>query len=147
MRLVFAARVLLMKAASVVVLWLLSVSIGVAAPAPDVPRAGHACDAYASTVRRLAHHPKSFGGPIAPVSKRVLAGLSDYTTLLKRNCAARIDDDDEAIQNDVPAARIDADERQVPIFQPLGLLHRSGDRALCAGAYSPRAPRGPPALI
>ena len=147
MRLVFFARVLLMKAVSVLVLWLLSLSVGFAAPAPDQPRAGRACDAYASTVRKLARHPKSFGGPVAPASKRVLAGLSDLSTLLKRGGGADIGEDDEAIQNDAPAARIDGDERQVPALHPLGVLHRSSERAPCAGAYSPRAPRGPPAPV
>jgi hypothetical protein len=147
MRFVFFARMLLMKAATVVVAWLLSSSFGFAAPAPSQARAGRACDAHVASVRKLVRQVKSFGGPVAPVSQRALAGLSDLTTLLKRGGRVQLDDDDEAIQNDTPAARIDDDESRVPALHPLGILDKSGERAPCAGAYSPRAPRGPPAPL
>ena len=148
MRLVFHARVLVMKAAGLLVVWLLSSSFGFAAPAPATARAGRACDAaHVTTVRKLVRHVRSFGGPVAPVSKRALAGLSDLTTLLKRGALPQLDDDDEAIQNDAPAARIDDDESRVPLLLALGVVDKSGDRAPCAGADTPRAPRGPPAPL
>jgi hypothetical protein len=75
---------------------------------------------------------------------RLLAGLIDLTTVVKRGLRANLADDDEAIQNDVPAARIDVDQRPVPPLLPLGVLQGSFDRRLSTHAFSPRSPRGPP---
>lgn len=136
-----------MKAGSTVLVWLLFASVGYAAPNPGRGVTGRACSPNATKVRKLMRHPKSFGGPVALPSKRALAGLSDATARLQRGSRAYLSDDDEAIQSDAAAARIDADDRAVPALRPLGVLH--GPIALLRPLHtsSPRSPRGPPLLI
>jgi len=73
-----------------------------------------------------------------------VAGLTDLTALLKRGLRANLPDDDEAIQNDAPAARIEIEGRPIPALRPLGVLLGSFDRRLCTHPFSPRSPRGPP---
>jgi len=73
-----------------------------------------------------------------------MAGLSDATARLQRGTRANLDDDDEAIQSDASAARIDADDRPVPALRPLGLLHGSVIPLPRLHTFSPRSPRGPP---
>jgi hypothetical protein len=73
-----------------------------------------------------------------------MAGLMDLTALLKRGLRANLPDDDEAIQNDAPAARIDGDGRPIPALLPLGVLQGFFDRRLSTHSFSPRSPRGPP---
>jgi len=68
----------------------------------------------------------------------------DLTALLKRGLRANLPDDDEAIQNDAPAARLDIDGRSIPALLPLGVLQGFLDRRLSTHAFSPRSPRGPP---
>ena len=58
--------------------------------------------------------------------------------------AGRFDDDDAAIQNDTPAAHLDADERPVFGLRPLGVLAGPLDFHARSRAFSPRSPRGPP---
>lgn len=144
MRLDLVSSRFLMKAGSVVALWLLSASVGYAAPGPRRAVVGRACSPHTAPVRKLVRHPKSFGGPVAPPSKRAMAGLSDATARLQRGTRANLDDDDEAIQSDASAARIDADDRPVPALRPLGLLHGSVIPLPRPHTFSPRSPRGPP---
>jgi len=133
-----------MKAGSAVLLWLLSVSIGHTAPNPGRYVAGRACSPNAAKVRKLMRHPKSFGGPVALPSKRALAGLSDATARLQRGSRADLSDDDEAIQSDAAAARIDADERPAPVLRPLGVLQGPTPQLRPLHTSSPQSPRGPP---
>jgi len=118
----------LMKAGSVAALWLLSVSVSTAAPGPRRNIVGRACWPRSVPVQKLARQSKSFGGPVALPSKRALAGLSDVTARLKRGTRANVADDDEAIQSDASAARIESDDRALPALQALGILHGSFDR-------------------
>jgi len=67
----------------------------------------------------------------------------DLTALLKRGLRANLPDDDEAIQNDVPAARLESDD-PIPALLRLGVLQGFFDRRLSIHSFSPRSPRGPP---
>jgi hypothetical protein len=134
----------LMKAGSTLLLWLLFASVGYAAPSPGHGAAGRACSPHATKLRKLLRHPKSFGGPIAQPSKRALAGLSDATARLQRGSRANLCEDDEAIQSDAAAARIDADDRDVPALRPLGVLQGSAVLLPPLPTSSPQSPRGPP---
>jgi len=145
MRLDFLSFRFLMKAGSVAALWLLSVSAGYATPGPARNIVGRACSPKAAPVRKLMRQSKSAGGPVALPSKRAMAGLSDVTAHLKRGTRATFSsDDDEAIQSDASAARIDADDRAVPALRPLGVLPGSIVPLPRIHTFSPRAPRGPP---
>jgi hypothetical protein len=135
---------LLMKAGCVAALWLLSVSASSAAPGPRRNIVGRACSAQSVPVHNLARQPKSFGGPVARPSQRALVGLSDVTARLKRATRAGVGDDDEAIQSDASAARIESDDRTAPALRELGILHGSFDRLPPPHIFSPRSPRGPP---
>jgi hypothetical protein len=136
---------LLIKVSSLAVLWLLFASVGYAAPAPRKSMAGRVCDPHTAALRtKLARHQKSFGGPVASPSKHVLAGLTDGTARLRRGSQTDLTDDDEAIQNDAPAARIDEDDQAVPVLQPVGILHGPFAPLFRSRAFSPRSPRGPP---
>ena len=144
MRRVFTIRTrLLMRASSVAVLWLLFASVGYAAPAPQAT-AGRVCDNSTVLSKKQLRHRKSFGGPLARPSTRAQAGLIDPMALMKRGSFPDDDDDDAAIQNDAPAAQIDADERPTPALRPIGLLPRTDDPRLPDRAFTPRSPRGPP---
>jgi len=134
----------LMKAGSVVALWLLSVSTGYAAPGSARNIVGRACSPKAAPVRKLIRHSKAAGGPVALPSKRAMAGLSDIAAHLRRGTGAAFSDDDEAIQSDASAARIDADDRAVPALRSLGVLHKSIVPLPRLHTFSPRSPRGPP---
>ena len=133
----------LIGAGGVVVFTLLFASPGYSAAAPGRAAVGRACGPHAA-VRKSIRRPKSFGGPVALPSPRMLAGLRDATAVLKRATRANLFDDDEAIQNDAPAAHVDLTDRQAPMLRPLGVLHRPFHRLLRTFAFSPRSPRGPP---
>ena len=135
-----------MRISSLAVLWLLFVSSGYAAPTPRHRAVGRMCEPTSpKSPRKLARRVKSFGGPVARPSTRAAAGLSDLTTFVKRATSAhRGAGDDEAIQNDAPAARIDGDETAAPELRPLGVLHGAIARFPLTRTSSPRSPRGPP---
>jgi hypothetical protein len=102
------------------------------------------CDPYPVRIRKLARVPNSYGGPVVQPSTRAQAGLSDVIVRLQRGMRASVDDDDKAIQNDAPAAWIDAAERLSPALGRLGVLVRTGVLHPNTHAFSPRSPRGPP---
>ena len=132
-----------MKASGLAVLWLLCASVATAAPAHHRGKA-RVCETHGARLKKLQPHPASVGGPVAPPSTRALAGLADPTLLLKRGTPTNVDDDVAAIQNDSPAARIDAGLRHAPAFAPIGVLARVEDRLPKLHRFSPRSPRGPP---
>ena len=88
--------------------------------------------------------PKTYGGPVAKLSDRVLAGLVDPMTRMDRVVLSDDQDDDEAIQNDAPAAHTDADEHAIPVLTPIGLFIGALDTRLSTRDCSPKSPRGPP---
>ena len=145
MCLAIASRAVLMRASGAVALLVLCAAVASAAPASK--RHAHvrrSCSLKAAYGRKLPRHPKTPVGPVARPSTHVLAGLMDLTALLKRGLRANLPDDDEAIQNDAPAARIDSDGRPILALLPLGVLQGSFDRRLSTHVFSPRSPRGPP---
>jgi hypothetical protein len=130
----------LTTAGSVVLLWTASVSPTYAAPAAN---ATPACEAQPTTVRKLARHTKSFGGPL----KRATAlqfGLTDPTARLRRGTRTNFHNEPAAIQSDAQAARIDEGGRPVPSLLLVGLLPHAVDIRPRSPTFSPRAPRGPP---
>jgi hypothetical protein len=138
---VFSSTVrILVKVGSAALLLLLSVSISQAAP--DSRRSAAVCEAHAKAVRKLVRHPKAFGGPLAKVQRGPIR--TDLTARLHRHQRAVLDGDDAAIQNDTPAAHLDADERPVFGLRPLGVLVGSIHFHARTRAFSPRSPRGPP---
>lgn len=84
-------------------------------------------------------------GPVRLPSARAQAGLSDPSARLRRATRTKLDDNDAAIQNDAPAARIEHDDTARPDLRPLGLLGSSYDRLPLTSPFLPRSPRGPPA--
>jgi hypothetical protein len=143
MGLAIACRPVLMRASGVIALLLLCAPVAYAA-GPRHVSSRRACSEKATSVRQVPRHPKSLGGPLARVSTHTLAGLIDRTALIKRGLRTNLPDDDEAIQNDAPAARIEIDHRAVPALLPLGVLQGSFDGRLSTQTFSPRSPRGPP---
>jgi hypothetical protein len=144
MRFVSSPLRTLTVACSVVLLWLLSVCVAGAAPAPRHRHAGPICDPQSTTLQKLPRHPKSFGGPLRTPSHRALAGLIDTASQMRRATHADLGSDDAAIQNDAPAAQADAEDCPIPQLRPLGVLIGALDLRLYSRAFSPRSPRGPP---
>jgi hypothetical protein len=134
----------LTKAGSLLALVLLFASTAEAAHGARRGSSRRTCDPHTTNFRQLPRHPKSFGGPLAQPSQRVLAGLTDPMTRMARATHTDDDDDDEAIQNDAPAARIDNDARSILGLRPLGLLTGSFDQQAHTRAFTPKSPRGPP---
>jgi hypothetical protein len=133
----------LMKGGSLVLLSLLIPTLATAASAPH--RGGaQVCDPSTVPLRKLARLPKTIGGPLAGPSTRAAAGLSDAVAKVHRGSRTALADDDEAIQNDAPAAWHDADEDLAPGLEPLGSLARACVHKPTTHDFSPRSPRGPP---
>src|ERR671930_228471 len=104
-----------MKAGALVALALFCASTAEAARGPRRARERLTCDPATTTLRHL---------------ERVV--LTDDQ------------DDDEAIQNDAPAAHTEADERAMPVLTPIGLFIGALDTRLSTRDGSPTSPRGPP---
>jgi len=135
---------MLMRASCVVLFWLISVSFAHAASTQGHRASATKCDEHSGTLKKLIRHAKSFGGPLARPPQRALFGLTDVTALLQRGARCDINNDDAAIQNDAPAANIDADGRNTPTLQPLGPLVGLLDWHPRTRTFSPKSPRGPP---
>ena len=147
MRRAITGRAVLTKASAAVALMLLCASAEPASASPVHARHGHvrrSCSQKAGYARKLPRRHPAPVGPVARPSTHALAGLMDLTALLKRGLRANLPDDDEAIQNDAPAARLDIDGGSIPALLPLGVLQGFLDRRLSTHAFSPRSPRGPP---
>jgi hypothetical protein len=134
---------MLMRASCVVLFWLLSVPLAYAASTPAQRATDAKCDEHSATLKKLIRHAKSFGGPLARPPQRAF-GLSDLTARLHRAARASSDDEHAAIQNDAPAANINADVQATPTLQPLGLFVGPLDRHPRTRTFSPKSPRGPP---
>jgi hypothetical protein len=135
----------LMKRGGLALLWLLVPTIVSAAPFAQ-GGARRVCDPHVVTLRPLANAPRSSGGPIARPSTRLQGDASTARVRLQRALRIAVDEDDDAIQNDAPAAWVDGDERFAPALQPLGVLAPIGLHHLPTRAFSPRSPRGPPVV-
>jgi hypothetical protein len=138
----------LSTASSVVLLWAVSVSPALAAPALAVPApvrgaTGPVCEADAVPVPKLPRHPKSFGGPLKQPTP-LQFGLSDPTARMRRGARTSFDGDDAAIQNDAPAAHVDEHGQPVPSLLLVGVLPHAVVSRPRSPTASPRSPRGPP---
>ena len=69
--------------------------------------------------------------------------MQDLSARMRRGTHAFLGDDVAAIQNDAPAARIDAGDGLTPSLRPLDVIG-SLDLQPRSRAFSPRSPRGPP---
>ena len=136
---------MLMRASCLLLFWLFSPSLAQAAVTQGQRSSGALCDEHSTTLKKLIRYSKSYGGPLAKRPQRALFGLSDVTARIQRGGTADMNDDDAAIQNDAPAANIDADEGADPTLHPLGLLIGPGDQHPRTPAFTPKSPRGPPA--
>jgi hypothetical protein len=137
---------MLVKAGSVVLLWLLASPLADAATIRQWEagaRSVSLCDPHTSP-GRLRKHPRSFGGPVAISWRQAFVGLSDSTTRVARGMRTILADDDQAIQNDSPAAPIDTDQHPDPAFRSIGSPSGSSDWRPRTRTFSPRRPRGPP---
>jgi hypothetical protein len=129
----------LLKASSLVSVCLLWASVANAAPAPRTAKT--VCDPQTVPAKRLLRHPRSFGGPL---KLPTLLGLNELTSHVTRWTHGNLGDENQAIQNDAPAARMDADDRPVPTLRVVGLLTGSLDPRPRTLPCSPKSPRGPP---
>lgn len=131
---------------------LLLASAAVAHAEPQSPRASSrrrlsVCDPRTTSMRRVMGHRASLG-PVANRPAGAQAGLIDTTAQLRRATRTKLDqNEDAAIQNDAPAARIDFADRATPVLRPIGVLCNSFDRLPATLAYLPRSPRGPPSFV
>jgi len=127
------------------VLWLLSVTTGVAAQAhrPLHARA-HITKAQAHTLilKKLARQATSIGTSFARVHK-VRASLVTRRAHFERGTRSGHVDDDDAIQNDAPAAHFDVDPFLT--LRQLGVFVETFEQRPFTLHDSPRSPRGPPA--
>jgi hypothetical protein len=134
----------LTTAASVALLWTASALPAAAAPTTGRAFAAPSCEAQPKSLRKLSRHAKNFGGPLrrrAPLQ----FGLTDPTARLRRATRATFSNDQAAaIQNDTPAAHVDADGRPVHSLLLVGVLPHTVTIRPRSPTFSPRAPRGPP---
>jgi hypothetical protein len=133
------------KAAAVVLLWFLSVSTGVAAPWTRTTHARTGLirkQASAAVANSLPKHRAAVGGSMVRVRKIGTSLLTRRAHFQRNVRHAHSDDDDDAIQNDAPAAAFDVE----PVFglRPLGIFVEPVEPQSFARHDSPRPPRGPP---
>lgn len=128
-------------AGSVVLLALLSVSLADAAPRRGLSKP--ICYSQTPVARKLAHHRKSFGGPLRRPPSHAMAGLQDVTARMLRGRRADLGNSAAVIQNDTPATGTDADDCLVPSLRPFEIVGSLNVQSR-SRAFSPRSPRGPP---
>jgi hypothetical protein len=139
---------LLTRTAGIAILWLLTCSSVTYAAPGGQGRSRLVCETNSQSLRKLLRHPKSYGGPLATKPKRTRLGLRfDLTDHLRRAKHTITGNDAAAIQNDAPAARVDADDQSLPSLQSLGFLTGPVDSHPRTRDFSPRSPRGPPAAV
>jgi hypothetical protein len=132
-----------------VALWLLTASSVDAAPGLLRAREPPPCDAQTTAaLKKLLRHPKSYGGPLATRPRSSRLGLRfDLEAHIKRAKRTITSNDAAAIQNDAPAARVDANDGPLAALRSLGFLVGLVDSHPRTRSFSPRSPRGPPASL
>jgi len=138
---------LVLKAASVAILWLLTTSSAEGSPASRRVDSRPVCDAQSPNLRKLARRLKSFGGPVARTHKSRSALRIDLKSHLHRKVRIHVDDDSDAIQNDAAAAGTDPGDDAIPGLRALGIVIGSVHKQPGTPVFSPRSPRGPPASV
>src|ERR1043165_9761205 len=94
----------LTKACGIVLLWLVSVADGFAAP--RVVR--QTCDPQSASIRKLIRQARAVGGPVAKKVRTKLRTTRPRNAHLERGIRARPAEDSQAIQNDAPVAHASA---------------------------------------
>jgi hypothetical protein len=131
-------------ASSLFLLSLLAAALADAAPMLRRAAVGPMCDAQAAMVKTQRRLPKSFGGPLKAPKHRAVTVSTDATARLVRAPIVHRQGDGTLIQNDAPAARVDAGDQLVPSLRSLGVLSGAVDMRPSSRTFSPRSPRGPP---
>jgi hypothetical protein len=132
---------MLTKAGVLAVLWLFAVpQISKAAPRSA---GGKFCDAQTTSIKKLIRQARAVGGPVAQ-RLRHPSGIrfTRPTGWLQRVAHDDVRDEDQAIQNDAPAAPLAAD--LAIDLRPVGRFIETQASPLFTHAPSPRSPRGPP---
>jgi hypothetical protein len=119
--------------------WLCAVPSASAATRPE-----RACGPLARLTEPRAV-PGHTGRRVRPSFARRM-GLGDTKSLLRHGTVASESDDDAVIQDEAPAARIDADDGVTPALRPLGTLVSTSSALPAHRILSRRSPRGPPAF-
>ena len=119
--------------------WLCAVPFASAATRPE-----RSC----GSITHVGNSRTAFGQPGARVGRSFArrVGLGYTGSLLRRGTVNSASDDDVVIQDESPAARIDAGDRVSPTLQPLGTLASSHSVLPAHRILSRRSPRGPPAF-
>jgi len=136
-----------MSGGGLILVWLLlpSVASAAAAPGRGAPRVCKPQTLH--TLSKFARVARSVSGPVAHRFLRAALDLSEGGERMGHGARPILGDDDEAIQNDAPAAWVVADVSLAPGLEPIGFLARFGVRPPEAWDFSPRSPRGPPAAV
>ena len=121
----------------VLIAWGLLLTPSTADAATLTPVAG----SIQAALRTAPGHPAPQPGPLAT---QVVA-RSHPAAAMRADDADPDGDDDAMIQDDTPAAGIDAGERLAPALEPLGTLSSSCHSLPSHRILSRRSPRGPPA--
>jgi hypothetical protein len=121
-----------------IALWLFSAPCALAAPPVGCAvESGGGLERLLGTSQAKAH-------PAAQSLAR-RAGLVDIGAAFQSSTDDSDGDDDLVVQDESPAARIDAGDTAVPALRPLGTLASSGTALPTQRILSRRSPRGPPA--
>ncbi len=132
---------MLTKAGTVAIVWLLAVSSSAAMPrSRAVP--SKLCDARTTSIAKLIRQARAIGGPVTKRLRRSGIRLNPQAIWLQHTPRCGVRDDDQAIQNDAPAALLVV-ELKIDL-RPLGLSLDSDVPQRFTHARSPQSPRGPP---
>jgi hypothetical protein len=134
---------MMLKAAGVALLWLLTASVADAAPRSRVDRT-QVCNGQTATIRKVVRRLKTLGGPLARTRKARTWLLFDCTPRLHRPPRAHVGDHRDAIQLDAAVAYAARDGRTIPGLCPVGIVAGPAEPHVSTLAFSPRSPRGPP---
>jgi len=135
----------LTKTLCVTLLWLLTASNVDAAPSSRHAAAAALCDAHPTgALKKMLRRAKSYGGPLAAKRRLSRFGFRLHPTPhFERTRRSDNGDDDAAIQDDAPAARLAA-HGTLSSLRPIGFLVGHVDSHSRSVSFSPRSPRGPP---
>src|SRR6185295_12432035 len=125
-------------AGGVMLLWLSSVAVADAVPAARRGMVGPVCDAQTLTLKKL-RLPKSSGGPLKAPRRRAVTISTDSTARVGHARIVHRPGDGAIIQNDAPAARVDAADRLVPSLRSLGIFSATVDMRPVSRTFSPRS--------
>jgi hypothetical protein len=120
--------------------WLCAVPSASAAARPE-----RTCSPIARVSEARAAAAAHTGCRVKPSFARRM-GLGDTRSSLRHGTSASDSDDDAVIQDEAPAARIDAGDGVPPALRPLGTLAATSSTLPVHRILSRRSPRGPPAF-